>query len=175
VARIAIAKEEAMNRTNTNRAARNTQLILQALLRGTLTLLLVVLGITSAPAAHAQTNPHRVVKTYPINRANAEHLQRWVNAGHDTWCRDPKLVAAATLEQFAPGLADSTFEFASQPVERKLSHGRTIIYTYHSLNGQSTYRLTLRRPPWLRPTAGSRPQTIWLPQRLEILSDSMMD
>jgi hypothetical protein len=164
-----------MNRNHTNRPTRNTQIILPAVLRITLALFLILLGITSAPPAHAQTNPHRIVKTYPINRANAEHLQRWVNAGHDTWCRDPKLVAAHTLEQFAPGLADSTYELAAQPVVHKISHGRIAIYTYHSLDGQTTYRITLRRPPWLRPTAGSLPQTVWLPQRLEILSDSMMD
>ena len=102
-----------MKCNHTNLPTRTTQLILPALLRLTLTLLLLLLGVASAPPAHAQTELRRVVKTYPVNRANAENLQRWVNAGHDTWCRDPKLVAAATLEQFAPGLADSTYELTS--------------------------------------------------------------
>jgi hypothetical protein len=167
---IAFTQEGAMNRINTNRPPHNTQIILPALLRVTLTLLLVLLGVASAPSTYAQTKPHRIVKTYRINRANAENLQRWVNAGHDTWCRDPKLVAAHALEQFAPGLADSTFELASQPVERKFSHGTTAVYTYHSLDGQTTYRITLRRPQWLRPTAGSLNNTVWLPDRLEILT-----
>jgi hypothetical protein len=169
---IAIPKEEAMNRNHKNRGARSTQLDIPALLRITLALFLVILGITSAPAAHAQTKPHRVVKTYPINRANAENLQRWVNADHDTWCLDPKLVAARTLEQFAPGLTDSTYELASQLIVRKLFHDNTAIYTYHSLDGQTTYRLTLRRPPWLRPTAGSTNKTVWIPDRLETLTNA---
>lgn len=159
-----------MNRTNTNRTPHNTQLTLPAILRLTLALLLLLLGVASTPSAYAQTQPHRIVKTYPMNRANAENLQRWVNAGHDTWCRDPKLVAAHTLEQFAPGLADSTYELASQPAVHKLPHGNTAIYTYHSLDGQTTYRITLRRPQWLRRTAGSTNKIIWLPDRLEVLS-----
>jgi hypothetical protein len=171
----AIAKEEPMNRTSTNRTNRaphNTRLTLPALLRVTLALLLLLLGVAPAPSTYAQTKPHRIVKTYRVNRANAENLQRWVNAGHDTWCRDPKLVAAHTLEQFAPGLADSTYELAAQPVVRKLSHGNTAIYAYHSLDGQTTYRITLRRLTWLRPAAGSLNKTVWLPDRLEILTNS---
>lgn len=159
-----------MIRTNTNCTSRNNQLTSPVLLRVILALLLLLLGVAPRPLTYAQTQSHRVVKTYPTNRANAENLQRWVNAGHDTWCRDPKLVAAHTLEQFAPGLTDSTYEFASQPVVRKLSHGRTAIYTYHSLDGQTIYRITLRRPQWLRPTAGSLRNTVWLPTRLEILT-----
>jgi hypothetical protein len=141
-------------------------------LRIAVALILTVLGIVFASPANAQTKSNRVVKTYPMNRANAENLQRWVNAGHDTWCRDPKLVAADALEQFVPGIADSTYEFASQPVVRKLSNGRTVTYTYHSLDGQTTYRVTLHRPQWLRSTAGSTNKTIWLPTRIEILTDA---
>lgn len=160
-----------MNRSNTNRPSRNTQLICPAQLRITLTLLLAFLAISTTPAANAQTTSHRLVKTYPLNRANAENLQSLVNAGHDTWCRDPKLVAAHTLDQFAPGIADSTYELASQPVVHKLSNGRTVTYTYHSLDGQTTYRVTLQRPQWLRSTAGSLNKTVWLPTRLEILTN----
>ncbi len=159
-----------MNRTITNRPLADARLTLPALLRVIFALLLLLLGVAPAPSTHAQTKPHRIVKTYPVNRANAENLQRWVNAGHDNWCRDPKLVAAHTLEQFAPGLADSTYELASRPVVHKLSRGRTAIYTYHSLDGQTTYRVTLGRPQWLRPTAGSLNNTIWLPTRLEVLT-----
>jgi len=140
-----------------------------------LALLLLLLGVAPATPTYAQTKPHRIVKTYPVNRANAENLQRWVNAGHDTWCRDPKLVAAHTLEQFAPGLADSTYELASQSVVHKLSHGRTAIYTYHSLDGQTTYRVTLRRPPWLLAAAGSVHEMVWIPQRVELLTDSIIN
>ena len=161
-----------MNRNHTNHSPRDAQLTLSSLLRVILALLLLLLGVAPAPSKPAQTKPHRIVKSYPMNRANAENLQRWVNAGHDTWCRDPKLVAAHTLEQFAPGLADSTYELASQPVIRKFSHGNTAIYTHHSLDAQTTYRITLRRPSWLRPTAGSLNKTIWLPTRLEILTNS---
>jgi len=172
---ISITQEEAMNCTITNRPSLNVRLTLPALLRAIFALLLLLLGVAHAPSANAQTKSNRIVITYPVNRANAENLQRWVNTGHDTWCRDPKLVAAHTLEQFAPDLADSAYELASQPVVRKLSHDRTAIYTYHSLDGQTTYRLTLIRPQWLRPVAGSLRYTVWLPTHLEILTDSIID
>jgi len=165
-------QEEAMSRTNTSRPTRNAHIIIPAALRITLILLLAFVAISTTPAASAQTKPHHLVKTYPVNRANAENLQRWVNAGHDTWCRDSRLVAAHTLGQFAPGLADPNYELASQPVVRKLSDGRTAIYTYHSLDGQTVYRVTLCRPPWLRPTAGSTNKTVWFPTRLEILTNA---
>jgi hypothetical protein len=161
-----------MNHTNTSRPYRNTHIVIPTVLRITLTLLLGFLAISTAPAASAQTKPHRLVKTYPVNRANAENLQRWVNAGHDTWCRDSKLVAAHTLEQFGPGLADPNYELASQPIVRKLSGGHTANYTYHSLDGQTVYRITLFRPPWLRPIAGSTSKTVWLPTRFEILTNA---
>jgi len=159
-----------MNRTITNHPSGDARLTLPALLRVILALLLLLLGVAPTPLTYAQTQSHRVVKTYPVNRANAENLQRWVNAGHDTWCRDPKLVAAHTLEQFAPGLADSTYELASQPLERKLSHGNVVIYTYHSLDGQTAYRVILSRPQWLRPIAGATSKIVWLPTRLEVLT-----
>jgi len=165
-------QEEAMNLTITSRPYRKTQIDSTVVLRITLTLFLAFLAISTTPAASAHTKPYPLVKTYPLNRANAQNLQRWVNAGHDTWCRDPKLVAAHTLDQFAPGIADSTYELASQPVVRKLSHGSIATYTYHSLDGQSTYRVTLRRPQWLRPTAGSLNKTVWLPTRLEIVRNA---
>jgi hypothetical protein len=165
---ITAIQEETMNLTITSHPYRKTRINSTVVLHISLALLLAFLAIFTTSSASAQTKPHPLVKTYPLNRANAENLQRWVNAGHDTWCRDPKLVAAHTLEQFAPGIADSTYELASQPVVRKLSGGRTVTYTYHSLDGQTTYGVTLRRPPWLRPTAGSTNKTVWLPTRLEI-------
>ena len=159
-----------MNRNHTNCAIRSAQITFPAVSRVTLAMFLAFAAITCAPDALGQSTPHRTVKTYPVNRAKAENLQRWVNAGHETWCRDPKLVAAKTLEQFAPGLSGSTYEIASQPVVRKLSHGNVAIYTYHSLDGQTAYRITLHRPQWLRPIANSRSNTVWLPTRLEILT-----
>jgi hypothetical protein len=149
-----------MNHSYTNQRTENAQIIYPGLLRFTLTFLLAFLGIASTPPAHAQTNSNRLVKTYPVDRAKAENLQRWVDAGHDTWRRDPRLVAVHTLEQFAPDIADSTYELASQPVVHKLSNGRTVTYTHHSLDCQTTYRVTLRRPQWLRPTAGSLNNTV---------------
>jgi hypothetical protein len=174
-ARFAILKEEPMNHTTTNRPTRSAPLTFPAHLRVLLALLLLLLGVAPALPTFAQTRTQRTVKTYPTNRANAENLQRWVNAGHDTWCRDPKLAAAHTLEQFAPGLADATYGLASQPVVHKLFHGNTAIYTYHSLDGQTTYRVTLRRPQSIRSTAGSVHEMVWIPQRVEIFTDSITD
>ncbi len=54
----------------------------------------------------AQIRPQRVVRNYPVDRAKLEHLQHWVNEGHDTWCRDPKLVASAVLSRVAPDVAE---------------------------------------------------------------------
>jgi hypothetical protein len=50
-----------------------------------------------------------------------------------------------------------------------------MVYSYHSLDGRSTYRITVRRFRWLLPTAGSFRQMIWVPERAEIITRRNLD
>jgi hypothetical protein len=149
--------------------------IFPVILRIVFSLLLWTFGFASMNLLDAQTDPHRVVKNYPVDRAKLEHLQRWVNAGHDTWCRDPKLVAFATLDQVAPEFTSSQFELASLPTERFADHGTTFIYTFSTLDGRTSYQITVRRYRWLLSAAGTMEQMVWAPVSIETVTHRTTD
>ena len=58
--------------------------IVPVILRITFSLLLWTLGFASMNLVEAQVKPQRVVRDYPVDRIKLEHLQRWVNEGHDS-------------------------------------------------------------------------------------------
>ena len=144
--------------------------IIPVIFRITLSLLLWTLGASAMDLRIAPVQPkdHRIVLTFPIDRSKVEALQRWVNAGHDSWCRDPQAVAAATLRRVSPDLAE--FEPTALSLELESTQKTKAVYTFHSLDGTSTYRVTLRRFRFLLSTSGSLRQTIWTPESVEILT-----
>lgn len=142
--------------------------ILVFILRIAFSLGLCTLGFTSMDRVEAQNKPQRMVKEYPVDRAKLEQLQRWVNEGHDTWCRDPKLVASAVLNRVAPEVLNSEFELVSLPSEKRTARGRKSIYTFASPDGRTSYQVTLRRYRWLLPAAGTTGQMVWVPVRIEM-------
>ncbi|HYA63557.1 MAG TPA: hypothetical protein VED66_10155 [Candidatus Sulfotelmatobacter sp.] len=161
-----------MNSLNRKPAA-SIRTILPVILRIAFSLILWTLGAASMNLAAGQTTERRVVHNFAIDRAHVENLQRWVNAGHDPWCRDSQLVAAASLRRVSPELSD--FEFVSLQSELQRSHKTTAIYTFHSLDGNTAYRITLRRYRWLLSLAGSFQKMIWVPERVEILTRDTLD
>jgi hypothetical protein len=170
VVQTAILREDAMNATNPFASSIHPKTILPVILRITFSLLLWTLGFASMNLTEAQVTTQRVVRDYPVDRIRLEHLQRWVNEGHDAWCREPKLVASAALNRVAPDFADSEFELASLPTEHTTAHGTKSIYTFASLDGRITYQVTLRRYRWLLPIAGATDQIVWAPVRIEAIN-----
>jgi hypothetical protein len=116
--------------------------------------------------APIQPKDHRVVLSFPVDRVKAEDLQRWVNEGHDPWCRDPQLVAASALRRVS---SDSS-EFEPASLQLESNEKNKAVYTFHSLDGYTTYRITLRRYRFLLRAAGSFQRIIWIPETAEILS-----
>jgi hypothetical protein len=171
----AILWEDAMNANNQFAWPIHHRTIVPVMLRITFSLLLWTLGFASMNLVEAQVKPQRVVRDYPVDRAKLEHLQRWVNEGHDTWCRDPKLVAYAALNRVVPGFADSEFELASLPTQRITAHGTKSIYTFASLDGGTTYQVTLRRYRWLLHIAGTPDHIVWAPVRIETITRPVTD
>jgi len=171
-AQIAIYPEDVMNPLNRKPAA-SIRTILPVILRIAFSLILWTLGAASMNLAAGQTTERRVVHNFAIDRAHVENLQRWVNAGHDPWCRDSQLVAAASLRRVSPELSD--FEFAFLQSELQRGRKTTAIYTFHSLDGNTAYRITLRRYRWLLSLAGSFQKMIWVPERVEILTRDTLD
>ncbi len=126
-----------------------------------------VLGASAADLRVAQIEPkdHALVLRFPIDHAKAEDLQRWVNAGHDPWCRDPQLVAASALSRISSQFS----EFEPASLELESNEKSKAVYTFHSLGGHTTYRITLRRYHFLLATAGSLQQVIWIPETAEVI------
>lgn len=158
-----------MNSLHPNRS-HDVRTILLVILRVTVSLLLWTIGAAPMRLVAAETKERHVVYTFSLDPAQIEDLQRWVNGGHDSWCRDPQLVASASLRRVLP---DSDFELASLPLEREPSRKTTAVYTFHSLDGTTTCRITLRRYRWLLPIAGSQHKMIWVPDRAEILTRTL--
>jgi hypothetical protein len=176
VVQTAILREDAMNANNHFATHIHHKSIAPVMLRIAFSLLLWTVGFASMNLVEAQVKPQRVVRDYPVDRAKLEHLQRWVNEGHDTWCRDPKLVASAALNRVAPGFANSeNFELASLPTERTTAHGTKSIYTFASLDGRTTYQVTLRRYRYLLPIAGTPDKIVWAAVRIETITRPITD
>jgi len=133
----------------------------------TVNLLLWTLGLATMSLAHTENEPQRVVQEFQIDRPRVENLQRWVNSGHDTWCRSGDLVAQATLQRIAQDFSLQDVELASLPTETEQSGPDKTVYTYHSLDGQTTYRITAVRCSWLLHSAGSKEALVWVPIRTE--------
>jgi hypothetical protein len=164
-----------MNRNGANGAAGKFCVILPAILRITFCLAMWTLGAMTMTIAEAQTGEHRAVQEIPVDRARVENLQRWVNAGHDTWCRNPEFVAAMTLRRVAPEFSNYDFELASLTTgNEKVSPARAV-YTFPSLDGHTTYRITLRRFRWQSKTASSPDDRIWVPVRSEKITRDSLD
>jgi hypothetical protein len=168
------SQEPIMNLT-TQFPRRTFSAILPVILRIACSLFLWTLGASAMDlrVAQIQSKENRVVVNFPIDRAKAEDLQRWVNDGHDPWCRDPQLAAAAALRRVSSRFSE--YELASLPVELESSQKTKAVYTFHSLDGRTGYRITVRRYRFLLPSAGSLQRIIWIPETAEIITRVIRD
>ncbi len=164
-----------MNGNTTHGTTRTIRQILPVVLRITFCLVLWTLGAASMTVAEAQTREHRVAQQLPVNRARIENLQRWVNAGHDVWCRDAKSVATKTVQRISPEFGNYDFELASLTTEDGKSSANKAVYVFHSLDGHTSYRITLRRFSWQNKIAGSPSARIWVPLRTETITRDSLD
>jgi hypothetical protein len=164
-----------MNRNDVTEAAGTFRVILPVILRITFCLAMWTLGVMTMSIAEAQTREQRVAQKIPVDRARVENLQRWVDAGHDTWCRDPQAVAAMALRRVAPEFANYDFELASLTTGNETVSPTQAVYTFHSIDGRSSYRITLRRFCWQSKTTVSPNERIWIPVRSEKITRESLD
>jgi hypothetical protein len=128
-------------------------------------LLFVAPAIAAAAPAPAA---HRKVRVPRVDRRAIENLQRWVNLGHDAWCKDAREVASAELRRVAPEFSGERFDLVSLPVEAEAKSAKRAVFTWTAMNGSATYRLTVERFGWLATMAGTESQMVWVPSRVEI-------
>jgi hypothetical protein len=116
----------------------------------------------AAPVAHKETKIPRV------DRRAIENLQRWVNGGHDAWCKDAREVASMELHRIAPEFSGDRLDLASLPVSAQKKSETQAEFSWTSLDGSASYRITVQRFDWLKPLAGNTNNTVWMPSRIEI-------
>lgn len=166
--------EDTMKSAALSMQRQERRIILPAILRVSLRVVAFVLWTTLAGSAFAQTVDHREVRKYPMKQAGIENLQRWVDSGHDQWCRDAEFVAAATFRAIAPE-AEAEYQLASATREKEHETRTRSTYTYHSIDGRVTYRITVRRYAWQWKAAGGMKNAIWVPERAEIVTKATSD
>lgn len=132
--------------------------------------------LIAAPLSAATKPKTRAVEgdTGP-DRAAIENLQRWVNGGHDTWCKIPQMVASAELRRIASEYPGDQIELTEVPAGNGTANPDRIVYTWTTFDGSATYRVTVQRFSWLLPLAGKTESIIWVPSHVEILVDSATD
>lgn len=120
----------------------------------------------------ARPHSERVVLNRAINRAAIENLQRWVSSGHESWCKDARMVASAELRRIAPDYDYSAggSELTALPLQTEFLTGTKAVFTWTPLDGRATYRLTVERFAWLLPMAGERGNIVWVPTSTEIVT-----
>lgn len=109
------------------------------------------------------------------DRVAIENLQRWVNGGHDTWCRIPQMVASAELRRISSEYPGDQIELTEVPAGNGAANPNRIVYTWTTLDGSTTYRVAVERYSWLLPIAGKTESIIWVPAHVEILVHSAPD
>jgi hypothetical protein len=111
---------------------------------------------------------HKEVRLPRVDRRTIENLQRWVNGGHDAWCKDAREVASAELRRVAPEFSGERFDLVSLPVEAETKSAKRVVFTWMAIDGIATYRVTVERYDWLKAVAGSESKIVWVPSRVEI-------
>ena len=114
---------------------------------------------------------NRVVSYRSVDRAEIENLQRWVAAGHEDWCKDPRLVAAEELKRIAGDFTDGTPELNAVDGGDSADGSRgakKVAFEWTPLDGRATYRVTVERFEWLLPIAKDADAVVWIPTMTEI-------
>jgi hypothetical protein len=126
--------------------------------------LLFVAPVVAAagPVSHKETRIPRV------DRRAIENLQRWVNGGHEAWCKDAREVATMELHRVAPEFSGDRLDLVSLPANTHKTNAAQAEFSWTSLDGSASYQITVQRYDWLKPLASSISGTVWVPSRVEI-------
>jgi hypothetical protein len=79
------------------------------------------------------------------------------------------------LRRVAPEFSNYDFELASLTAGNEKVSPNQAVYTFHSVDGHTSYRITLRRFRWQTKTAPSLNERIWIPVRSEKVMRESLD
>jgi len=130
-------------------------------------LLLGALALAPVGAAAKSGEENRLVNYQAVDRAEIENLQRWVAAGHEAWCKDPRLVAAEDLRRIAADFADGAAELNLADLGDG-NGAKKLAFEWTPPDGRANYRVTVERFDWLLPIAKDAAAVVWVPTMTEI-------
>jgi len=146
-----------------------TKTIVKGIVGGILAAMLAV-AAHSAPVPSGTGADRRVEMNREVDRVKVENLQRWVNAGHEEWCKDARLVAMDELRRFAPMFAGQAGDLEALPLDTESESAQRAIFAWTSPDGHATYRITVERFEWLLPVAGEEDSIVWVPTHAEVIA-----
>ena len=134
----------------------------------------VLLGVLAVaapvfPTTTAASAERRVEMIQDVDRVKVENLQRWVNAGHEEWCKDARLVAMDELKRVAPAFASASSDLEALPLDEESAEAGRAVFVSSSPDGRATYRMTVERFDWLLPIAGDADSIVWVPTHAEVI------
>jgi hypothetical protein len=168
--------EEVMNGTFSNHAVRakissRTKLVSMRIAGGILAgILAVAIPAAYATGTGAAGTGKPVDVSRGVDRAKVETLQRWVNAGHEEWCKDARLVAMDEMKRLAPAFAGSAGDLEALPLDTESADAERAVFVWSSPDGTSTYRVTVERFGWLLQLAGEPNSIVWVPTHAEVVA-----
>jgi hypothetical protein len=168
-------REEVMNGTFARQAVNSrTKTVSMRIAGGILMGMLTGLATVAAPLAFA-TATGAAGKGKPVDmrlsvdRAKVETLQRWVNAGHEEWCKDARLVAIDEMKRVTPTFAGGATDLEALPLDTDSEDVGRAVFVWSPPDGSATYRITVERFDWLLPLAGEVNSIVWVPTHAEIV------
>jgi hypothetical protein len=127
--------------------------------------------VTAAARTAKSGEENSTVNYHAVDRAKIENLQRWVAAGHEDWCKDPRLVAAEELKRITADFAGDATELNAADLgerEESIAGAKKTAFEWTPLDGRATYRVTVERFEWLLPIAKDADTVVWVPTVTEI-------
>lgn len=125
----------------------------------------------AAPAAMAATQQDRRVDvSHSLDRTKIENLQRWVNSGHEEWCKDARLVAMDEMRRLAPDFSGEFADLEAIPLDTESASAQRAVFNWSTPDGRASYRVTVEKFDWLLPIAGDESAIVWVPTHAEIFA-----
>ena len=165
-------REEVMNGTFAKRTVDSRTKTVSKQIAGGVSLGILAVLVLAANATRAESagagKPIDVSRA--VDRAKVETLQRWVNGGHEEWCKDARLVAMDEMKRVAPEFAGEAADLEALPLDTEAVDEGRAVFVWSPADGRATYRVTVERFGWLLPIAVDANSIIWVPTRVEILA-----
>jgi len=124
----------------------------------------------AAPEAMAAGADSPVDMSREVDRVKIENLQRWVSAGHEEWCKDPRLVSVDELRRVAPVFTGDSGDLEAVPLDTESASAQRVVFAWTSPDGRATYHITVERFSWLLPIAGEAESIVWVPTHAEVIA-----